>query len=69
MFDMCFIALFDLKNIEIDTKIALIGAHTADLWTITSFLAAILNFTFLAGTVGVTSWFPLFLKSAPSKTP
>jgi len=35
IFDMCFIAFVDLENIEIDTKIAVIDANTADLWTIT----------------------------------
>ena len=35
IFDMCFIAFADLEDIEIDTKIAVIGAYTADLWTIT----------------------------------
>jgi len=28
------VAFVDLENIEIDTKIAVIGAYTADLWTI-----------------------------------
>jgi len=35
IFYVCFIAFIDLKNIEIDTKIAVIGAYTADLWMIT----------------------------------
>jgi len=35
IFGMYFIAFTDLENIEIDTMIAVIGACTADIWTIT----------------------------------
>jgi len=69
--DMCFIAFIDLQNIDIDTKIKIaeIGTYTADLWTVTWFLVAILNFTFLAGTVRVTSWFQLFFEISTLKNP
>jgi len=66
---MCFIGFLDLKNIGIDLKIMVIGAFRAILWAKTCFVAAILNFLILGGTVGVTSWFPPFLKSAYPKPP
>ena len=58
------------KHISLDTKIMEIGVLRSDLWAKTCFPAAILNFSiFLAGTIGVTSWFPQFLNSAYSITP
>ena len=65
----CFIVFSDPQNIGLDTKIVIIGPFNMKWGLKTYFAAAILNFKFLAGTVGLTTWFPQFLKSAYPKTP
>ena len=65
----CFIVFPDPKNIGLDTNIVIVGPFNMKWGPKAYFVVAILNFQFLAGTVGLTSWFPQFLKSAYPKTP
>ena len=61
------IGFIDPENMDLDTKINVIGDTEAEKWEFMIFMAAILNSLFLERTVGVTSWFPLFLESACKK--
>ena len=51
---VCSIGFLDPQNIDLDSKINVIGQLEAELWKLTSFLAAILNF--LGETTRVASW-------------
>ena len=65
----CFIVFLDPKNIGLDTKIVIVGPFNMKWGPKTYFAAAILNFQFLAGTVGLTSWFPQFFEINTPKNP
>ena len=54
----------DPQNIGLDTKIVIVGPFNMKWGPKTYFAAAILNFQFLAGTVGLTSWFLQFFATS-----